>query len=542
MEGGADDIYGGESGTSTSSSAAQMHRTSEAAQMRAMRLQQELLLREAEECTFHPRINSRQGSTIKVANPEAFFNRTQQWKEQIAHDNEDRRKKIEEKALVECTFAPNVLPSPRRMSSGSARGSTSQAAAVAPSHRAPASAREVTSRLYQPQARIAQSEELDRKRDERRQQEEAECSFHPSVNKPLRTNVATNVASRYRRGASPAKRLPPPTGEEQCTFSPAVNRTPRALSHAVAEYLDDPAHLRLSRQPPPSPREAPASAGRGLTRSASAPRFGDAPPPPSPGGTSDKGDEMFAGFLERQAAHLHRKRVAEQARVEAVAHERAEMMVAGRLHARRPGEDGAGAAEGAPAVECPSVADESSAATSKSFLQRVAEQAERKQQRGSSIAGDAKGAIPTDQADECTFHPHITHSARARRARSVEELSTGELARRARAQETKRVAAEERSGEGLTFRPNINEVPGVQSRLKVASEPSSYLARVRQHMRLKEQLTACVREAQESQELAECTFHPQTHEAPAYISRIARSVKQAKQMQPAPVPSKPDWR
>jgi len=384
MEGGADDIYGGESGTSTSSSAAQMHRTSEAAQMRAMRLQQELLLREAEECTFHPRINSRQGSTIKVANPEAFFNRTQQWKEQIAHDNEDRRKKIEEKALVECTFAPNVLPSPRRMSSGSARG--------------------------------------------------------------------------------------------------------------------------------------------------------------SPGGTSDKGDEMFAGFLERQAAHLHRKRVAEQARVEAVAHERAEMMVAGRLHARRPGEDGAGAAEGAPAVECPSVADESSAATSKSFLQRVAEQAERKQQRGSSIAGDAKGAIPTDQADECTFHPHITHSARARRARSVEELSTGELARRARAQETKRVAAEERSGEGLTFRPNINEVPGVQSRLKVASEPSSYLARVRQHMRLKEQLTACVREAQESQELAECTFHPQTHEAPAYISRIARSVKQAKQMQPAPVPSKPDWR
>ena len=288
MEGGADDIYGGESGTSTSSSAAQMHRTSEAAQMRAMRLQQELLLREAEECTFHPRINSRQGSTIKVANPEAFFNRTQQWKEQIAHDNEDRRKKIEEKALVECTFAPNVLPSPRRMSSGSARGSTSQAAAVAPSHRAPASAREVTSRLYQPQARIAQSEELDRKRDERRQQEEAECSFHPSVNKPLRTNVATNVASRYRRGASPAKRLPPPTGEEQCTFSPAVNRTPRALSHAVAEYLDDPAHLRLSRPPP---REAPASAGRGLMRSASAPRFGDADPP-SPGGTSDKGDEV----------------------------------------------------------------------------------------------------------------------------------------------------------------------------------------------------------------------------------------------------------
>jgi len=144
--------------------------------------------------------------------------------------------------------------------------------------------------------------------------------------------------------------------------------------------------------------------------------------------------------------------------------------------------------------------------------------------------------------EECTFKPRITHSARARRGRSVDELSTGELQRRQRAQEKKKALADERSEEGLTFRPHINEVAGVQSRLKVATEPQSYLARVRQHMRLKEQLTACVREAQESQELAECTFHPQTHEAPAYISRIARSVKQAKQMQPPPPPAKPDWR
>ena len=48
--------------------------------------------------------------------------------------------------------------------------------------------------------------------------------------------------------------------------------------------------------------------------------------------------------------------------------------------------------------------------------------------------------------------------------------------------------------DGCTFQPHITEVPGVQSRLKVASEPGSYLARVRQHMKLKEQLTACVRE------------------------------------------------
>ena len=80
---------------------------------------------------------------------------------------------------------------------------------------------------------------------------------------------------------------------------------------------------------------------------------------------------------------------------------------------------------------------------------------------------DMKRTIPTEHADECTFHPQITHSARARRSRTVEELSTGELMRRQRLLETKAKEAEERVEGGLTFRPSINEVPGVQSRLKV---------------------------------------------------------------------------
>lgn len=33
-------------------------------------------------------------------------------------------------------------------------------------------------------------------------------------------------------------------------------------------------------------------------------------------------------------------------------------------------------------------------------------------------------------------------------------------------------------------------------------------ARVHQHMKLKERVTACVRQAVEQQEMEECTFHP----------------------------------
>ena len=117
-----------------------------------------------------------------------------------------------------------------------------------------------------------------------------------------------------------------------------------------------------------------------------------------------------------------------------------------------------------------------------------------------------------------------------------------EVERRLRSHDAKKMAQQAETSDDCTFAPNINDVPGVQSRLKVTTEPGSYLARVRQHMKLKEQLTACVREAQESQELAECTFHPTTHEAPAYISRIAKSVRMAKQSQPPPAPVQPGWR
>ena len=216
-------------------SAPNLHRSSEAAQLRAMRLQQELRLREAEECTFHPRTNA--AKVIPAKEPDAFFNRSQQWATQVAESKAERRKARENEQMLNCTFSPAVTP--RRTSSAGGDG---------------ASAAAVVARLYQPQARAAAHQEREKLREEKVEQLEAECSFRPVINPPLRSNVATNVASRYRQ-PSPGKTRPVPTGAEECTFSPAVNRTPRALSNAVSEYLDDPAYLRLSRQPP-TPRGA----------------------------------------------------------------------------------------------------------------------------------------------------------------------------------------------------------------------------------------------------------------------------------------------
>ena len=42
--------------------------------------------------------------------------------------------------------------------------------------------------------------------------------------------------------------------------------------------------------------------------------------------------------------------------------------------------------------------------------------------------------------------------------------------------------------------------------------------------------------------MRECTFHPETHEAPAYVTRIAKSMQLAKAGRQPPPPERPGWR
>mmetsp|Transcript_13269 Transcript_13269/g.31561 ORF Transcript_13269/g.31561 Transcript_13269/m.31561 type:complete len:249 (-) Transcript_13269:324-1070(-) len=222
----------------------------------------------------------------------------------------------------------------------------------------------------------------------------------------------------------------------------------------------------------------------------------------------------FDDFLERQQQHAQRKLEAQQ--------RLAEQIESG--YAPKP--------PSAPRVST------GSEETRRPFLDRVAQSVEKMRQ--SSRTGE--NSPPSHEAGECTFHPQINAAAKQRKSRSVWELSAGDSQRQSRMLELKRAAAAHESEAGLTFKPAINTVPGVNSRLKVASEPESYLARVRQHMKLKERVTEVVREAEEHKQMEECTFHPRTHEAPAYITRIAHSMKLARSAQPPPPPAKPDWR
>ena len=65
-----------------------------------------------------------------------------------------------------------------------------------------------------------------------------------------------------------------------------------------------------------------------------------------------------------------------------------------------------------------------------------------------------------------------------------QEMSGGDLQRQNMSTASVRRGKEFDDSEVFTFKPKLNVVPGVQSRLKVSSDPENYLSRVEHEQRL----------------------------------------------------------
>eukprot|EP00903_Cladosiphon_okamuranus_P016343 g15071.t1 len=179
------------------------------------------------------------------------------------------------------------------------------------------------------------------------------------------------------------------------------------------------------------------------------------------------------------------------------------------------------------------------------FLQRVAREAARKEHE--AVRQKAAGLHDPD----CTFKPKITARSANLQARSVVELSRGDQLKRETTQRLTRLRAEQELLADTTFRPRINADAASRmavSKLKVVSDPGNYIATVENLRRRKEE--SVVRGAIEkaAKEVEGCTFRPETTECPAYITRIAKSISASKAL-PASAggkkkvrPIKPDWR
>ena len=144
---------GSERSACSGSQAPLLHRSSEAAQQRAARLQQELYLREMRECTFRPQINRRGGAPSPHGATEDFVERAQRWREEREREQEERRRQKEQAVTEECPFRPSLAP---RVPGAPA--ATPAAAKAGGSGEGEGAKQGVVERLYQPHARQALDE------------------------------------------------------------------------------------------------------------------------------------------------------------------------------------------------------------------------------------------------------------------------------------------------------------------------------------------------------------------------------------------------
>lgn len=147
------------------------------------------------------------------------------------------------------------------------------------------------------------------------------------------------------------------------------------------------------------------------------------------------------------------------------------------------------------------------------------------------------------QEKECTFKPSINVSSKIMPKRSYEQMSHGDFeAYKKKVSELKDSIAKKESAQ-YTYNPQTNRNGRIRGALRVLDDPDAYMERVKAQQMATERRALSELKLREQLELQQCTFKPETHDAPEYVKRIAESMAltrlnhssiQAKQ--------KPDWR
>lgn len=149
----------------------------------------------------------------------------------------------------------------------------------------------------------------------------------------------------------------------------------------------------------------------------------------------------------------------------------------------------------------------------------------------------------------CTFQPRINDRSAKRIARSVTDLSRGDLLRRETTRRLIKLKIEQEQMASLTFRPRLNRISNKsEGKLRILTNAETYIQRIQYQLHAAKTKQRCALQMKEIEEIAACTFKPKIIPAPAYVRRIAKSsatmrahkkeqTKLQKQEQ-----EKPDWK
>ncbi|KAF1324011.1 hypothetical protein FI667_g10040, partial [Globisporangium splendens] len=456
--------------------------------------------------------------------------------------------------LDECTFAPKVNPKSTKVAAKLWCRQGSKETMI-PSA--------VSERLYQEADNYKAREELaQRLKAEEEAELERECTFKPRIN--CSNCLTEKVKAKYmdtQKSASPsltaaamestAKEL------EQCTFYPKVNPIgPEMVSAQL--YLQQDIYERLSR-PCCMVNDSPMKTRRRGRSTAVDDDAADTDSEvaslvlTSPGGRRRSQDDMYIRSLSpgnrrrSSATNTSGKRSSRR-------HQRPRS--AGGIHTDEEKEERARQLDNF--LERQHFHEEArrkKIETTKQQLQPAHKPTINKKslnmmengRKGDFLERITKYALRKEHGNVKRKSVRVATSTK-RKARSVTELSRGDLLRRETTQRLMKLKMEQEEMAALTFRPQLNRVSERhEGKLKILTSPDTYLQRIQQQSQAHTIKQRRAMQEKEMEEFAECTFKPRTIEVPAYIQRIARSVsltkplKQQQQMA-ARAGEKPEWK
>jgi hypothetical protein len=188
---------------------------------------------------------------------------------------------------------------------------------------------------------------------------------------------------------------------------------------------------------------------------------------------------------------------------------------------------------------------------------------------------DAQRKEIMSQAVPHSFKPELTKKSAMMRARSVHEMSKGDLMKKETNQRLLRLRMEQAQLEDMTFKPRISTAGQANNgKLRLSTSTEHYLATIKAMQQRKREKAFREQQQREADELQDCTFTPATIDCPTYIQvthrmrrvcspcarrvavagadcsglgvrcqRISQSMKIAKAMRSTDeMPARPDWR
>ena len=454
------------------------------------------------ECTFHPKIKKLPDAykTHESIDDTPFHVRVHKWQQEKQDEMVRRKEFLDKNSTLDCTFHPRINYSSEKAVK-ELRGDLNES---------------VSDRLFKASDRslIERRRFIEEELRAQREEEEKECTFKPNI---IKSNRFSDVQSKLHE---PLKRNADDPSAKNLTFTPNVRGVKPSMS-AAKMYVSTNVVDRLTRgtgsaqhlsQHNTADKAAipAASYMDSLTPNDNSFRY------QTPGAKSQQGrpstapskqqstnesvvlkKQEFNNFLGRNQQTVERKKkLVEQVQVKQT-----------------------------PKFK-PTICKKSSELLENHERGEFLERYEKDQ-----IKRTSEAKTPSD-VSKCTFKPKLTMKTVGMRARSVDELSSGDYHKRQSNQQMMRIRSEQEALADLTFRPNISKsaqnTRGVLSDFIRNDDPGKLRQYYNEKIKERDALKKKADEDKLLKELKDCTFTPAIIDCPEYIKKIAKSIQVVK--------------